>query len=189
MRREYRLGASPEEALSALRDQVGRARARIEGASSDALDLKLEEGRFTLVLGPDRVGQPAALIRGELRSEGPYTRVLTSSAIAPLRPGIGRATARELAEWAVVIAGVTVLALLIGLRTVDKALTSVLRWSLLFLSILGARIVRRALRRRRDQAELLSLVEGAFGPLLALPEGSPFRTPALGGTGRPETPP
>ena len=188
MRREYRLGATPDEALAALREHIERARDSTPGESNDVLDLQTDDGSFTLVLGPDRAGQPAALLRGQFHREGNHTRVTASTALAPLRPGVGRATARDLAEWALVIGGLAALGLILGFRTVDQALAIILRWSLLFLAILGVRVTRRALRRRRDQAQLLSLVEGALGPLLALPEGSPFRTPALRSAPPPDAP-
>lgn len=187
MRREYRLSAPPDEALAALRNHIDRARGTDSSTSNDDLDLRIDGGRFTLVLGPDRAGHPAAILRGEIHTHGDRTCVTTTTAIAPLRPGVSRATAHDLTEWALVIGGVAVAGLLLG-RTIDQALASVARWLLLFIAILGARIARRALRRRRDQAQLFSLIEGALGPLLALPEASPFRTPALRGANPPNNP-
>ena len=180
MRRDYRLSASPGDALAALRAQVARAQiARLDRRDEDALDITVEGDRFTLFLGRNGASEPAAALRGVLDAHGALTNITTQTSLVSLHPDTRRASLRELAEWAVIIIGLAVAGVAFGLRTGTEAMATVLRWSLLFAAIVSARVGRRVLRRRHDQADLMSIVEGAFGPLQALPEAGPFRETGL----------
>jgi hypothetical protein len=90
---------------------------------------------------------------------------------------------RELVEWAAVIGGASAVALGLGLLDGADVLGALARWVLIAALVVGARLVRRFVRRRRDHAELVSLIEGAVGPVLALQEANPYRTGAQIGKG------
>lgn len=124
--------------------------------------------------GQRSIDLPCSLGSTLREHEGLLDLEVTTSLIG-VRPDGARATARELLEW--ITAGVVFLAivLLAGHLTGEFALATSGRWLALYLGIVGYRFTRRALRRRRDRAELLSLVERAAGPLAALPEAGPFR--------------
>ena len=176
LRRDYRLDAPLDDVRRRLREHLTRASVdRIGDASREELHLDLDGDRFAVFLGSGEATRPASCIRGELEETGGSLRLKVQTSLARLRPDSVRESKRELAEWAAVIGGASAVAFVLGLLGGADLLGALARWAVITALVVGARLFRRVVRRRRDQAELVSLVEGAVGPVLALPEGSPYR--------------
>ena len=99
-----------------------------------------------------------------------------STATIGVRTGGWLAVARELAPWTLGLALILGVPWLAGLLQGAQAAGKLVLWVLVYLVAVAYRFGRRALNRRRDAGELLSLVERAVNPVRALAEhAGPFR--------------
>lgn len=172
--RTYRLAASSERLLQELDEVVRRRSIERVGEDEQVQLVRVDDG-FRVLLGTGEPDDPAACVAGELSRRDGQLHLEVRTSLVGIRPDGTRAASRELLRWIVVIFGFLAIALVAGYLTGELALATIGRWLALYLGIVGYRFTRRALRRRRDRAELLSLVERAAGPLAALPEAGPFR--------------
>ncbi|MCB9751791.1 MAG: hypothetical protein H6713_17595 [Myxococcales bacterium] len=164
-----------EEAVSRLRASV-RGRAVENGRHDDHLRFEADENSFRLLLGPGDADDPAACVRGEFESRGDQTLMRVSTATIGVRTGGWLAVARELAPWTLGLALILGVPWLAGLLQGAQAAGKLVLWVLVYLVAVAYRFGRRALNRRRDAGELLSLVERAVNPVRALAEhAGPFR--------------
>jgi hypothetical protein len=172
--RTYRLNASQEQLMRRL-DEVVRARGVERVGKDEQVALVRDGDKFRILLGRGEPDNPASGLRGSISERDGQLHLEVRSTLAGLRPDGTRAAASELLEWAIAVLGLLAIVLAAGRLTGEYAISTIGRWLALYLAIVGFRFTRRALRRRRDRAELLSLIESAAGPLAALPEASPFR--------------
>ena len=172
--RTYRLDASKEQLMRRL-DEAVRAHRVGRVGKDEQLTLVRDGDKFRILLGRGEPDDPASCVGGSIHERGGQLHLEVRSTLAGLRPDGTRAAARELLKWAVAILGLLAIVLAAGHLTGEYAIHTIGRWLALYLAIVGFRFTRRALRRRQDHAELLSLIESAAGPIAALPAGSPFR--------------
>ncbi|MEZ4449895.1 MAG: hypothetical protein R3B09_10490 [Nannocystaceae bacterium] len=180
--RTYRLNASSEQLMQRL-DEVVRGR-RVERVGKDEQLQLVPDGDgdgFKILLGSGEPDDPAAYVQGKLSEHAGQVLLEVQPGLVGIRPDGTRAASRELLEWALAVGGFLAIVLIAGRLTGEYAIATIGRWLALYLGLVTYRFTRRALRRRRDRAELLSLVESAAGPLAALPEAGPFREAALPG--------
>lgn len=172
--RTYHLDASSAALMRRL-DEVVRERSIDRVGEDEQIELVRVDDGFHVLLGRGEPDDPAARLGGKLSRRDGQLHLEVRTSLVGIRPDGTSAAARELLRWIVVILGFLAIALVTGYLTGEWALATIGRWLALYLGIVGYRFTRRALRHRRDRAELLSLVERAAGPLAALPEAGPFR--------------
>lgn len=141
----------------------------------EQLSLCRDGDDFRIFLGRGAPDDPASCIRGSVHERDGRLHLVVRSALVGLRPDRTRAAARELLSGSLAILVFLVIVLAAGRLTGAYAASIIGRWFMFYLAVVAFRFTRWALRRRSDRAKLLSLIEGAAGPLVALPETSPFR--------------
>lgn len=176
--RPYRLAASTT-ALRRRLAEVVRQSNLDRVAARERVHLRQDGDRFALLLarGDDDDDDLAARVDGSTLVDGDHLRVEVEGGRLGLRPGAWRRRARALGVHALAIAALYGLAAAAGLVVLTAVVDALARVAMITLVLGLIALARRVARRRRDRAELLSLIEAAAGPLAALPDGDPMRAP------------